>query len=269
MNKLASGTFETSIIKVAGIDVEVWRAGAGRPLVFLHPGDGLEPSSDILQRLSTRYDVIAASHPGFGATARPAGITTVDDLAYFYLDFFSELKLRDVIMVGVSFGAWIAAEIATKCTEVLSRLVLADALGVKFADRMTREIADLFSVPQYEQARLLYQDGQKQNFSDWPEEQLLRLARNHQSFALFAWSPTLHNPKLRQRLHRIDIPTLVLWGAEDKVVSTEYGQLFAAAIPGAEFEVLHGAGHYAHIEAADGFMAAINRFAEGNAEALN
>jgi pimeloyl-ACP methyl ester carboxylesterase len=191
MNKLASGAFETRTIKVAGIDVELWRSGAGQPLVFLHPGDGLEQSIGIVQKLSTRYDVIAASHPGFGATGRPAGITTVDDLSYFYLDFFSELKLREVIVVGVSFGAWIAAEIATKCTGVLSRLVLADALGVKFADRTTREIADLFSVPQYEQARLLYRDGQKQNFSDWPEEQLLRLARIQNSGSVCIASTSL------------------------------------------------------------------------------
>ena len=75
-----------------------------------------------------------------------------------------------------------------------------------------------------------------------------RFARNRESFLMFGWSPTLYNPKLRQRLHRIKQPTLVLWGEDDRIVSPAYGREFAAAIPGATFDSVPGVGHYGYVE---------------------
>ena len=74
------------------------------------------------------------------------------------------------------------------------------------------------------------------------------------------WSPTLHHPKLRHRLHRITVPTQLLWGAEDRVVPPDYGRRFAAAIPGAQFSLIEGAGHYPHIEKPEAFAAALDQF---------
>jgi pimeloyl-ACP methyl ester carboxylesterase len=156
--------------------------------------------------------------------------------------------------------SWLAAEIAVKCTDRLSGLVLTDTLGAKFGSRETREISDLFALPHYDLGSLLYSDRRKLDFSDLSDEALVRLARNHESFALFGWSPTLYDPKLTQRLHRIKIPTLVLWGAEDRVVSPEYGRRFAAAIPNARFEMIDGAGHYPQVERTDRFIAAVEGF---------
>jgi pimeloyl-ACP methyl ester carboxylesterase len=250
--------FET--VDVAGVALELWTQGSGRPLLYLHPGDGLDFAYPMLTGLAENYRVFAPSHPGFGGSERPSGYTTVDDLAYFYLDFLKQADIADAVVVGVSFGAWIAAEIAIKCTHRIAGLVLADALGVKFDGPMIREIADLFAVPQYDLGKLLYADMRKLDFSALPDETLLRMARNHESFGLFGWSPTLHNPKLKQRLHRIDVPALVLWGAEDLVVSPDYGRRFAREIPDARFELIEGAGHYVHIEQADRFVAAVHGF---------
>jgi pimeloyl-ACP methyl ester carboxylesterase len=250
-------------VEILGVKLELWRRGSGRPLVFLHPGDGLGFCVEALQGLAERYQVFAPSHPGFGGSDLPEAFTTVDDLAYFYLDFLAAFDIVDAILVGVSFGGWIAAEIATKCTDRIAAVVLADALGAKFGDRLTREIADLFSVPQYDQARLLYADGRKIDYSAYSDEELMTFARNHHSFAHFAWSPTLHNPKLRQRLHRIDVPTLVLWGDRDKVVPLDYGRRFAETIPNARFEVIEDAGHYPQTERVNRFVAAIDNFSNG------
>jgi pimeloyl-ACP methyl ester carboxylesterase len=247
-------------IDVAGVEVELWRQGSGRPIVYLHPGDGLDSAMPFLSALAENHQVYAASHPGFGGSQLPAGFTTVDDLAYFYLDFLEANAISDAVLVGISFGAWLAAEIAVKCTDRLSGLVLTDTLGAKFGSRETREISDLFALPHYDLGSLLYSDRRKLDFSDLSDEALVRLARNHESFALFGWSPTLYDPKLTQRLHRIKIPTLVLWGAEDRVVSPEYGRRFAAAIPNARFEMIDGAGHYPQVERTDRFIAAVEGF---------
>ena len=79
-------------------------------------------------------------------------------------------------------------------------------------------------------------------------EQVIRLLRNKESFSLFAWAPTLYNPKLRQRLHRISVPTLCLWGEADRVASPDFGRLFAGEIRGAEFQIVNDAGHYVHVD---------------------
>ena len=73
-------------------------------------------------------------------------VTTIDDLAYLYLDLLDTLNLRDVVVVGVSLGGWIAAEMAVKSTERIAALVLANAVGIKPGDRETRDIADIYAV---------------------------------------------------------------------------------------------------------------------------
>jgi pimeloyl-ACP methyl ester carboxylesterase len=256
------GPAEAHTINVAGIGIELWRNGAGRPLLFLHPGDGLDDSRPMLDDLARRFDVIAPSHPGFGASELPKSFRTVDDLAYFYLDFIEQQKLEDVVLLGVSFGAWIAAELAIKSSNRLGALILADAVGAKFEGAKVREIADLFSVPQYEQQQYLYESAtrRRKNFAELSDETLVKLARNFESFALFGWSPTLHDPRLASRLHRVDVPTLVLWGADDRVVSPDYGRAFARRITGAEFKLIEQAGHYAHVEQPAAFIDAVDGF---------
>jgi pimeloyl-ACP methyl ester carboxylesterase len=262
MQATEMGSGHVEKVMVSGLELELWTGGRGQTLLFLHPGSGFETDAPFLDLLACRYEVLAPSHPGFGATELPPGITTVDDLSYFYLDFLREHNLHDVILVGVSFGAWIAAEIATKCSDRLAALMLFDAVGAKFGDRTTREITDIFSLPLYEVDRLLYHDTalQHRDFSQCSDDTLQRLSRNNESLAVFAWAPTLYSPKLRQRLHRIDVPTHVVWGEHDQVVSTEYGRSFADAIAGATFEIIPDSGHYPHIEQPERFAGAVTSF---------
>src|SRR5262245_35894052 len=116
-------------ITVNGINVEAIEKGRGRPLLFLHPGIGLDRNAPVIDKLAEQARVIAPSHPGFGNSEQPKSFTTVDDLAYFYLDLIDQLDLKNTIVVGVSLGAWIAAEIAIKSTARLSQPLLANAVG--------------------------------------------------------------------------------------------------------------------------------------------
>ncbi len=93
-----------------------------------------------------------------------------------------------------------------------------------------------------------------------PEDKLLRLARNYESFALFSWSPTLHDPQLARRLHRIKVPTQFIWGEKDRIVPVEYGKQFAAAVTGSKFEVIAGAGHHLHADNPEAFTSAVDAF---------
>src|SRR5688572_13625890 len=134
-----------SSFKVHGVRVEAVERGAGRPLVFLHPGIGLDPAAPVLDRLSQRARLIAPTHPGFGSSDQPPSFDSVDDLAYFYLDLLDELDLRDATLVGVSLGGWIAAEAAVRSTERIGKLVLANPVGIKVGGRESRDIVDIFA----------------------------------------------------------------------------------------------------------------------------
>jgi pimeloyl-ACP methyl ester carboxylesterase len=249
-------------IGVNGIRIELIERGEGRPLLFLHPGIGIEPDAPVLERLATRARVIAPTHPGFGGSEAPKSFDSVDDLAYFYLDLIHALDLEDVALVGISFGGWIAAELAIKSTARISHLVLGNPVGIKVGSREHRDIADIFAMNEADFLNIAYHDPNagKRDYKAMPEAQVRNAARNREATARYAWSPFMHDPKLKGRLHRIRIPTLFLWGTHDRVLSENYGQAYCAAIPGARFERIERAGHFPHLEQPDEFAEKIFAF---------
>jgi pimeloyl-ACP methyl ester carboxylesterase len=259
-------TAEAAFIDIRGIRIEMIDRGTGRPLLFLHPGIGIDPVAPVLDHLAARVRLLAPSHPGFGRSDLPRAFTTVDDLAYFYLDLMDALELRDTVVVGVSLGAWIAAEIAVKSTARIARLVLADAVGIRVSDDPeVSDIADIFAMPERDFVTLAFHDPAKGTRDpSWPDEKLVAQARNLEATARFAWSPYMHDPKLKGRLHRIDVPTLLLWGAQDRIVTPAYGRAYAAAIPGARFAIIDAAGHFPHVEQPDEFARRVLSFVTAN-----
>ena len=256
-------------VEIQNLAIEMTAKGQGRPLLFLHPGHPsgrLDPKAPVLDALAEHARVLAPTHPGFGGSPAPRELTTLDDLAYLYLDLLETLNLRDVVLVGVSIGGWIAAEMAVKSTERISALVLANAVGIKPSDRETRDIADIYAVTDKQLAELVWADPARMaaNPKTLPDSDLIAMARSRESTGRYAWSPYMHNPKLKGRLHRVRIPTLVLWGAADRVTKTEYGKAYAAAIPGAKFDTIDGAGHFPHLEQPQAFAKAVSAFIASN-----
>jgi pimeloyl-ACP methyl ester carboxylesterase len=233
-----------------------------QPLVVLHDAESLVTGTEAyLEQLAEQFRVLVPSHPGFGQSSLPDHFDTVGDLAYAYLDLLRDLFGQEKIhLVGLGFGGWIAAEIAVRCTHGLRSLVLVDALGIKAGGVQDRDIADIFVVDPDELLRISWHDpavgAQKMLLPGrgaLDEEQLTTLLRNRQSTALLGWKPFLHNPKLRRRLARIDVPTLVVWGESDGWVSVDYGRAFADAIPGARLVLIERAGHFPYLEQPDVF----------------
>jgi pimeloyl-ACP methyl ester carboxylesterase len=247
---------------VNGTTIEYVELGQGRPILFLHPGIGIDPDAPVLHELAKGGRVIAPSHPGFGTSQLPKGMTSVDDVSYFYLDLLDQLDLRDVLVVGVGLGGWLAAEIATKNSTRLSRLVLANAIGVKIGDRETRDIVDIWSLMPDEFNTLAYFDPKNgvHDYKSLPEAESLAAARNREAYARIAWSPYMHSPKLKNRLHRIKLPTLFLWGTADRILSEKYGRGYCGLIAGARFEPIEKAGHFPHIEQPEVVLSAVNAF---------
>lgn len=252
---------------IGKVDLEVLVGGTGPRLVLLHDMEYLNEWQPFQEALAHQFEVIAPSHPGFGKSTLPAEYDRIDDLAYACLDFLRSLGPEPVHLVGLGFGGWIAAEVAVRCTHHLSRLVLVDALGIKVSDPTTRDIFDTFIVSASELVATTWHDAalgtermKVPGLGSLSEEEIVTLVRNRQTAALVGWNPFLHTPKLLGRLARVDVPTLVLWGEDDRMVTPEYGRAYAAAIPGARFATIPAAGHYPYLEQPDAFVAALAAF---------
>ena len=256
----------TRTISLAGTSLDVVERGQGRALLFLHAGEGLMPERPWLDLVSRRYRVIAPWHPGYGNSPLIDGPGSVDDLAYLYLDLAEELGLDDAILVGACLGGWIAAEMMVRSTARFSRLVLTAPLGIKLRGREARDIADMHGIERAKYLRLAWADPAKGevDFAALPDSELAAIVRGREAFALYGWKPYMHNPRLKRWLHRINRPTLLLWGAEDGIVTPAYGEGWRREIPDARMEIILGAGHFPHWEQPEAFVASLSAFIDGH-----
>ena len=252
----------TERLSVAGLELDVLRRGAGRPLLLLHGFQNVDPRARFLDLLGRHAEIIAPSHPGFGHSPRPVEFEAVYDLVHLYLDVLEALPFEKVTLVGLSFGGWLAAEVAVKCAHRLDRLVLVDALGIKISDRETPDICDVFNTSPQEVLRRSWHDPGKwaPDFDAMSDEQLVVRARNWDSLCLYGWHPYMYNAQLKRWLRRITVPTLVLWGTSDGIVKPSYGQAYSALIPGSRFELIEQAGHHPEIEQPEAFVDRLVKF---------
>ncbi len=252
----------TRALTVAGVGLEIHERGEGRPLLFLHAGEGLAPDRPRLDMLAENFRVIAPWHPGFGGSALPDWIGSVDDLAYLYLDLAAALDLQDTILVGACFGGWIAAETAVRNTHRFARLVLVDPVGIKVSGVTERDITDMHGMTRAEFMRRAWADPARGvvDTTKLEETELAAIARGRESLLVFGWKPYMHNPRLKHWLHRIDLPTLLLWGEQDEIVTPSYGQRWQELVPESKVEIIPDAGHYPHWEQPDAFVRRVTGF---------
>ncbi len=236
---------------VQGARLQVVTRGAGAPLLLLASEEaGLELRSPFLDELAKTHRLIIPMAPGFGLSERPDWVSSPDDIAYMMLDLLDARGLHGLPVVGLSFGGWIALEMAIKQRGVFSRLALVAPLGVKIGGPYDRDFQDIWTLHPSKVAALKWRDPafDTRDFVAMPEDEVSVHAREIESFARFCWDPYLHNPKLKGRLHRVGAPTLVLWGESDGVATAAYGKAMAATIPGAAFDTIAQAGHYPQLE---------------------
>jgi pimeloyl-ACP methyl ester carboxylesterase len=251
----------TERIAINGIDLEVLRHGAGAPLLLLHGMDTVRPQARFLDLLSREFEIIAPSSPGFGDTKRPPDFDTVYDLVRLYLALIDELPYDRLVLMGLSFGGWLAAEVAVASSYKLSKLILVDPVGVKLGGREERDIADVFNLNPAEVRRRAWHDpANAPSYDDMSDEDLVVHARNREALCLYAWHPCLYNPQLKQWLGRIRAPTLVLWGDSDRIVTPDYGRTYASLIPHARFELIEAAGHHPEHEQPERFAERVAAF---------
>jgi pimeloyl-ACP methyl ester carboxylesterase len=254
-------------IAIGEVALDGYTAGDGPPLLFLHGGDYVRENRAFLDLLARHWRVTAPHHPGFGASPRPAGFRTVHDLAYFYLDWLDEEAGNGAVVVGSSFGGWLALEMAVRNPGRIGRLVLIDGLGLKFGGREERDIADIYALPAEEVRRRTFFDPESAvpDYTRLGDDELAAIANDRAATALYGWRPYMHDPALRQWLHRVRVPSLVVWGESDGIVTPDYGERLCSALPNARFVRVARAGHYPQIERPAEVAAVVEGFARQEA----
>lgn len=243
-------------LSVRGVELAYLHRGEGPPLLMLHGGAGPTPQAPYLDALAAHYEIVLPTHPRFYGSPSHPRIGTVDDLAYLYLDLLDDCNLSGVTVMGFSMGGWLALELATKTCARLERLVLVDAVGVKFADRETRQFPDIFAMSQQAVGELMFYDpaSMAPDFSNLPEEAIRAFVTNREALAHYVWEPYLHNPKLLSRLHRVTVPVECVWGENDGLATPDYGQQLADAVPDGRLHLIPQAGHAPQLEQPDHFV---------------
>src|ERR1700736_6076970 len=117
-------------VSVAGSSVRLRSAGSGAPLLVLHHDVGTPEQLPFYEALARRFTVLLPSHPGYDGSERPAWMRSVRDLAVTYQALLAARGLADVSLVGLGFGGWIAAEMATMSPRAFSRLGVGGGGGV-------------------------------------------------------------------------------------------------------------------------------------------
>ncbi len=264
---LSKGGGQPETVAVNGRPTVILHGGEGPPFVYLHStlGESLM-WLPFFQTWARRFRVLAPTHPGFGKSGGFDRIDTIEDLAFHYVELFDALGLEKVILGGVSLGGWIAAEFAVRWPERVERLWISAAPGLWVDEQ---PLPDLFRVmaDRDKMRRLLFHDPDsyiaKLVIRENPdEEQMLAAYQNMTALARLMWDRP-YDPKLSQRLHRVACPTLLLWGAGDRLVPPAYGEAYRRYLPHAEWKVIPDCGHCLMFEKEKEFVEAVQTFCLG------
>jgi len=251
-------------VTAAGAQIRLLRGGpqSAQPIVFLHGAGGHTGWMGFLDELARDFAVYAPEHPGFGRSDDPLWLDEVGDLAYFYLDFLETLGLDRVHLIGTSLGGWIAAELAVRNQTRLASLTLVGAVGIP--DGAGQPIDDIFRMPVDENLRRFYADPARaeRRLGDMAKIDMNLVAKNRATVTRLAYRPRFYNPNLAKWLHRITVPTLLLWGDKDGLVPVRFGEAYRTLIPGSRLVMLENAGHAPFHEQRDAFLAAFRQFIE-------
>jgi pimeloyl-ACP methyl ester carboxylesterase len=257
---MTTAQVETTSTETRLGQVQLRRAGSGRPIVYLHSAAGEGEGLPLLPELARYGEVIAPMFPGFGASEGIEQIDGMEDAVFHLLDLFERLGLESPAGVGVSLGGWMAAELATRYPEKVSKLVLVNPAGLYIPGANIKDIfgrtpgemaGDLFADRSHPVAQLMLQMDKlitEGGGSSIPFEMIKPQIQSMTATARIGWNPYLHNPKLQGRLWRIKAPTLVVRGEADSLIPAPHPETYAREIAGARYVVIPDAAHMVVLE---------------------
>ncbi len=233
--------------EVAGLRLHLERAGNGPAVLVLHHDIGSPGRLRFYDMLAERFTVLVPHHPGWGRSERAGWMRSVRDIAAVHQWLLTELGVADVSLVGLGFGGWIAAEMASLAPRDFRRLVLVGPMGIKppEGDILDQAIISYIAYPQagfhdQEQFRRVYGEVSTDQLEAWDiaREMCFRLA----------WKPYMYSQTLPHLLGGVRAPALVVWGDDDKIVPRGTADPWLRALPEARLEIVAGCGHFVDME---------------------
>jgi pimeloyl-ACP methyl ester carboxylesterase len=252
-------TTTNTVPLASDLGITFTEAGTGRPVLILHGGGGPFTVAGIANHLAETMHTITPTHPGWNGTDRPSWFSGIDDLALAYLHYLEDNDLHDVLVIGSSLGGWIGSEMAVRDRAgLITGLILIDAAGI---DVEGHPIRDFFALDARGVAKYAFHDADRFYIdpATLPAEQAARQKANMATMRVVAGN--MYDPKLLRRLARVRVPTLVIWGDSDGIVTPGYGAAFADAFPNGRLEVIKDAGHLPQIEQPTATFAVIDAYA--------
>ncbi len=247
----ASLPWTEEFAEVAGEKLYLRRGGSGSPVLVLHHDIGDPGPLPFYDLIAEQHTVYVPSHPGFGRSDRPAWMRSVRDLAAVYQWLLADLGAERAALVGLGFGGWIAAEMASLAPAGFSGLVLVGAMGLKPPEG---EILDQALLNHVAYLRAGFQDPTVCDAvfgAEPPIEQLEAWEINRDMVFRIAWRPYMFNPTLPHLLGGVRSPALVVWGRDDRIVPLSAGEAYARVLPRARLEIIEGCGHWVEMERPD------------------
>jgi len=257
---MAGVDWAASTVEAAGRKLHLMRAGRGRPVVVLHHETGTLDRLPFYDALAQHYDVLVPHHPGYSRSERPDWMRSTRDIAVIYRGLLSELGVHSSALVGLGFGGWIAAEMASMAPAETSHLVLVGAMGIKPTQG---DILDLAVTGYIDYARAGFHDQAAFDrvYGAEPAAEQLEMwdICREMSFRI-AWKPYMYSQTLPHLLGAVHAPALVVWGDDDKVVPLSAGKAYVKALPDARLEVVKACGHCVDMEQPEALASLVTNF---------
>jgi pimeloyl-ACP methyl ester carboxylesterase len=247
--------------EINGVRTVVYAGGNGRPLVYLH-GGGAWHGFDFAQQWVGDHEVFAPLHPGWGESADPPPeLDSIGQYLLHYLDLFDRMGLRQVDLVGISMGGWLAAELAVHQPERVRKLVLCCPAGVPSPEHpgppnLGTTLDDMYGFLVNDRSVL------QPHLPRTPEEKELhakQVARERLSAKRLHGPGGPVNPRLERWLHRVEMPTLLVWSRADRLTPYQRSEKWMRLLPNATLKLVDHAGHLVLDESPDA-LAAVTEF---------
>ena len=232
-------------------------AGAGDPVLVLHHSTGNPGWIPFYAELAREFAVEVPDLPGYGQSERPDWARSPRDLAILIGRYLEGRGLQGVTLVGLGLGGFVAAELACMNPSRLERLVLVGAAGVK-PER--GEIADQMMLDYGDYVRQGFRDDAAHDavFGGEADKELRTLWDfSREMTARISWKPYMFDRSLPPLLGDMRVPTLLVWGSQDRIVPPVCGEQYARLLPDARLHVVEGGGHLLELEEPEALAALV------------
>jgi pimeloyl-ACP methyl ester carboxylesterase len=241
------------------------RGDQGETILFLHGETGAAGGEGFLEALARTSIVLAPTLPGYDLTPVPAWVDDMQDLALMVRDWIEQQGAGRIHLVGHSLGGWLAAEVALLRSSHIASLTLVSPGGLRHP---TLRMYDIFMNAPPDVARMSVHDtalGERLAAEyDSPETTDLRL-QNRFMTARLGWQPRFFSARLEKWMHRIDLPSQIVWGSDDRILPAAFASSFETRLRNARTHILNGCGHHPPLEAPEALARLVTTFAKENA----